>query len=74
MVEGEGEAGSLWTREPQVRLHPRTLGSQPEPKADTHPTEPPRRPIKAPFTEDTETDSKFFFLREAGREDLGFSL
>ena len=32
--EAEGEAGSLLSREPYARLDPRTLGSQPEPKAD----------------------------------------
>ena len=36
---GEEEAGSLlavsqWSREPDVGLFPRTLGSRPEPKAD----------------------------------------
>ena len=29
-----GEAGSLLSREPDVGLNPRTLGSQPEPKAE----------------------------------------
>jgi len=32
--EAEGEAGSPRSREPVVRLDPRTLGSSPEPKAD----------------------------------------
>ena len=33
--EGEGEAGSPLSREPDdVGLHPRTLGSGPEPRAD----------------------------------------
>ena len=40
---GEGEAGSPLSREPNVGLDPRTLGSQPEPKADASPTKPPRR-------------------------------
>ena len=40
----EGEAGSPLSREPNVGLDPRTLGSWPEPKADTSPTEPPRCP------------------------------
>jgi len=31
---GEGEAGFLQSREPDAGLHPRTLGSRPEPKAD----------------------------------------
>ena len=31
---GEEEAGFQWSREPNVGLHPRTLGSCPEPKAD----------------------------------------
>ena len=30
----EGEAGSPLSRKPDVELHPRTLGLQPEPKAD----------------------------------------
>jgi len=33
-VEGEGEADSPLSREPDVGLDPRTLGSWPEPKAD----------------------------------------
>ena len=33
-TEGEGEVG------PDVELNPRTLGSQPQPKADAPPTEP----------------------------------
>ena len=32
---GGGEANSQLIRKPNMRLHPRTLGSQPEPKADT---------------------------------------
>ena len=32
---GEGEAGFLLRREPDVGLDPRMLGSCPEPKADT---------------------------------------
>jgi len=32
--EAEGEAGSLLSKEPDVGLDPRTLGSRPEPKAD----------------------------------------
>ena len=31
---GEGEAGSQQSREPDVGLDPRTLGSPPEPEAD----------------------------------------
>ena len=34
-AEGEGEADSPLSREPNARLDPRTLGSQPELKADT---------------------------------------
>ena len=41
-VEGEGEADSLLSREPNVGLDPRTLESGPELKAATWPTEPPR--------------------------------
>ena len=33
-VVGEEEADSQWSREPNARLNPRTLGSLPEPKAD----------------------------------------
>ena len=36
-AEGEGEAGSLLSREPHVGLDSRTLGSRPEPKADAQP-------------------------------------
>ena len=34
-AEGEGEAGSLLSKDPDVGLNPRTLGSRPELKADT---------------------------------------
>jgi len=34
MAEGEGEAGSPLSREPDVELNPRALGSLPEWKAD----------------------------------------
>ena len=34
-AEGEGEAGSQLSREPDVGFDPRTLGSQPELKGDT---------------------------------------
>ena len=34
-AEGEGEAGSLPSKEPNVELDPSSLGSQPELKADT---------------------------------------
>ena len=34
-AEGEGEADSLQSREPDTGLDPRTLRSQSEPKADT---------------------------------------
>ena len=40
MAEGEGEADSLLCREHDVGLNPRPLGSCPELKADTKPTEP----------------------------------
>lgn len=33
-AEGEGGAGCLPSREPNAGLHPRTLGSPPQPKAD----------------------------------------
>ena len=32
--EGRGEAGSLLSKEPNMGLDPRMLGSSPEPKAD----------------------------------------
>ena len=41
-AEREGEADSLLSREPDAGLHPRVLGSWPEPKADA--SEPSRRP------------------------------
>ena len=34
-AEGEGELGSLMSREPAVGLDPRTLRLRPKPKADT---------------------------------------
>lgn len=43
-AEGEGEAGSPLSREQDLGLNQRTLGSWPEPQADAQPTEPPRRP------------------------------
>ena len=45
VAEGEEEVGFSLSREPNVGLDPRILGSQPEPKADTKPIEPPRCPI-----------------------------
>ena len=33
-TEGEGEAGSLQSKDPDARLDPRALRSWPEPKAD----------------------------------------
>ena len=48
-TEGEGEADSLLSREPDMGLDPRTLRSQPEPKADSQPTEPPRGPFESFF-------------------------
>ena len=41
-AEGEGEAGSPLSREPDVGLDSRTPGLSPEPKGDAKPTEPPR--------------------------------
>ena len=32
--QAEAEAGTLLSKDPNVGLHPRTLGSWPEPKAD----------------------------------------
>ena len=43
-VEGEGEADSLLSREPDTGLDPRTPGSRPEPKVDVQSTELLRRP------------------------------
>ena len=47
------EAGSLLSREPNAELNPKTLGSRPELKTDTQPTEPPRHPV-----------SQLIFLKE----------
>ena len=47
--ETEKQAGSLLSREPNVRLEPRALRSSPEPKADAELTEPPRHPKPLPF-------------------------
>ena len=44
VVRGEQEADSVLSRQPDVGLNPRTLGSQPERKSDTSLTEPPRHP------------------------------
>ena len=41
---GEGEVGSLLSRKPIAGFDPRILGSWPELKGDTQPTEPPRCP------------------------------
>jgi len=38
--QAEAEAGSLLSKEPDVGLYPRTLGSRPELKADTLPGVP----------------------------------
>ena len=43
-AEAEGEADSPQSREPDVGLDPRTLGSGPELKADASPAEPSRCP------------------------------
>ena len=43
-AEGEGEAGSPPSREPDVGLDPRTPRSPPQVKADAQPIEPPRHP------------------------------
>ena len=42
--EGKGEADSPLSREPDMGLDPRTLGSQPEPKADAQPLSHPAAP------------------------------
>ena len=41
VAEGEGEADSQLSREPDLGLHPRTLGSRPEPKAIQAPLQAP---------------------------------
>ena len=41
---GEGEEGCPSSREPDVELSPKILGSCPEPTAAASPTEPPRCP------------------------------
>ena len=43
-AEGKGEADSLLSAEHNVGLHPKTLRSCPELKADVEPTERPRYP------------------------------
>lgn len=52
--EGQREADSPLSREPYMGLNPRTPGSRPELKADTSPTEPPRRPGEATFPNEEE--------------------
>ena len=47
---GDEEAGFPPSREPDVGLDPRTLGSRPELKADASLTEPPRCPSKVHFS------------------------
>ena len=44
-AEREGEAGSPPSRKSNVGLDPRALRTQPEPKANTQPTEPLRHPF-----------------------------
>jgi len=48
---GEGEAGFPRSREPDAGLHPRTLGSCPEPEGRCVTTEPPRHPCMFGFKE-----------------------
>ena len=43
-AEGEGEADTPLSREPDVGLDPRTFRSRPELPVDTSPTEPPGAP------------------------------
>ena len=43
-TQAEEEAGSPWSREPNVGLSPRTPGSLPEPKADAQPLSHPGVP------------------------------
>ena len=45
-AEGDREAGSLLSREPDEGLKTRTPGSSSEPEADTQLTEPPGAPIQ----------------------------
>ena len=45
-TEKEAEEKQTPCREPNVGLHPGTLGSHPEPKADAQTAEPPRCPNK----------------------------
>ena len=44
MGKGQGEADSMLSREAHAGLDPRTLRSQPEPKADAQTTDPHRQP------------------------------
>ena len=48
--QGEGEADSLLSQEPDERFNPMTPRSQPKPKAAAQPNEPPRHPY-LPFLE-----------------------
>ena len=58
MAKGEGEAGFPQSKELDPGLNLRTLGSQPEPKADAKWTEPPRQHLT------------FDFNKRKGMEDL----
>ena len=60
-VEADGEAGSPLSREPDVGLHPRTSRSQPQPKADIQPPEPPRCPV---FTYLLNAENEAVFSKE----------
>ena len=51
-TEGEGEADPRLSREPNKELNPRPLGLQPQLKADTQKTEPPRHPYHLNFKEE----------------------
>ena len=58
--KGKGEAGSPLSREPDLGLDPRTLGSWPEPKADAQLIELPRVPLLFAFeaSSDLQEDHK----------------
>ena len=50
----EEEADFPLSREPDSGLYSRTLGSQPEPKVDVQPAEPPRCPVGGSFNKQRE--------------------
>ena len=54
--------------EPDAGLNPRTLGSQPKPKADTQPAEPPRCPCTLILFFIFLKDFIYLFMKDTERE------